>query len=414
MTRSSDWPKATATFAGFWGTWALAVSDSCILLDIGTVLSPFDKFSPGRVVIRGGRIEAVGLVSDVRTPDNAIRFGASNMTLVPGFIEPHIHGCAGVDVMDATPESMSTICRALARHGTTAFLPTTVSAPVEALSSAIERIADLIRTPSAGAQPLGIHMEGPFLNVEKRGTHQPSHVRLPDGMLLSNWITRSKGTIRLLTIAPELEGAAKVSTQGREFGVVVAMGHSNASFAQASAAADAGTRYAVHTFNAMRQFSHRDPGIVGAVLTDERIFAEIIADGIHVAPETVRLFAKAKGPARILLATDGTSATGMPDGAYALGSRQVQVRGGICRDEEGRLAGSTLTQDRALRNLLDWTRMSLADALLGLTVNPATALSLEGRGRIAPGAFADLTLLDQNLQVSRTYVAGAVVFDRSA
>ena len=404
----------TATFERSWDTWVPAVSDSCILLDVGTVLSPFEKFSPGRVVIRGDRIEAVGLSSDVRTPDNAKRFEAPAMTLVPGFIEPHVHGCGGADVMDATPDSMSIICRTLAQHGTTAFLPTTVSAPVDALSSAIERLAGVIRTPSPGARPLGIHLEGPFLNVQKRGTHQPSHVRLPDATLLSDWIARSMGTIKLLTIAPELEGSAALSSQARETGVVVAMGHSDASYAQASEAADAGTRYAVHTFNAMRQFNHRDPGIVGAVLADDRIFAEIIADGIHVAPETVRLFAKVKGPARILLATDGTSATGMPDGEYALGTRTVQVRGGICRDGEGRLAGSTLTQDRALRNLLDWTRMSLSDALLALTVNPATALSLEGRGRLEPGAFADLALLDQNLQVARTYVAGAVVFDRSA
>ena len=384
------------------------------MLDVGTVLSPYDKFSPGRVIIRGNRIEKVGIPSDMRLPDKATRFDAPNLTLVPGFIEPHVHGCAGIDVMDATRDSMGTICRTLARYGTTSFLPTTVSAPVEDLSSAIERLAALVHTPFAGATPLGIHLEGPFLNVQKRGTHQPSHVRLPDATLLSAWITRSKGTIKLLTLAPELEGAGAISNQARSSGVVVAMGHSDASHMEARAAADAGTRYAVHTFNAMRQFTHRDPGIVGTVLTDDRIFAEIIADGIHVAPEVVRLFAKAKGPARMLLATDGTSATGMPDGEYALGTKHVQVHDGICRDAEGRLAGSTLTQDRALRNVVDWTGMSLADALLALTVNPAAALSLEGRGCIEAGATADLTLLDQNLEVIRTYVGGAVVFDRSA
>jgi N-acetylglucosamine-6-phosphate deacetylase len=191
------------------------------------------------------------------------------------------------------------------------------------------------------------------------------------------------------------------------------MGHSDASFSEAKAATDAGTRYAVHTFNAMRQFSHRDPGIVGAVLSDDRIFAEIIADGIHVAPEVVRIFARAKGPGRIILATDATSATGMPDGHYALGGNQVHVSGGICRDDEGRLAGSTLTQDQALRNLLSWCDMRLQDALLGLTVNPAEALSLEGRGRIEPGAWADMTLLDRNLRVVKTFVTGRLVFNSS-
>jgi N-acetylglucosamine-6-phosphate deacetylase len=162
----------------------------------------------------------------------------------------------------------------------------------------------------------------------------------------------------------------------------------------------------------MRPLSHREPGIVGAVLSDDRVFAEIIADGIHVAPEVVRIFARAKGPSRIILATDATSATGMPDGQYALGNGSVQVTGGVCRDSEGRLAGSTLTQDRALRNLLQWTGMRLEDALLGLTFNPASALHLEGRGRIEPGAFADLTLMDKNLEVARTYVSGKLVFAR--
>src|SRR5262249_6463838 len=158
--------------------------------------------------------------------------------------------------------------------------------------------------------------------------------------------------------------------------------------------------------NAMRQFSHRDPGIVGAVLVDDRVFGEIIADGVHVAPEVVRILAKTKSVSRILLATDATSATGMPDGRYALGDGEVQVHDGICRDADGRLAGSTLTQDRALRNLIQWTGMRLDDALLSLTANPAQALSLQGRGRIEPGALADFTLLDENLQVQRTYVGG--------
>jgi len=391
----------------------LVVSEVCLVLDAGKVLSPFETFSPGRVVIRADRVEQVGILADVRMPDNAKHFEAPHLTLVPGFIEPHIHGCAGCDVMDATAASMSAICRTLARYGTTSFLPTTVSSPVDVLTSAIECQASLIQTPFVGARPIGLHLEGPFLSMEKRGTHQPSNVRPPDSQLLADWIDRSKGAIRLLTMAPELTGAAAAADLARRSGIVVAMGHSDASYAQARDAADKGTRYAVHTFNAMRQFSHRDPGIVGAVLADDRIFAEIIADGVHVAPEVVQIFAKTKGPARMLLATDATSATGMPDGEYALGTNHVHVHGGVCRDSEGRLAGSTLTQDRALRNLIQWTGLRLSDAILSLTANPAAALSLESRGKIEPGAMADFTLLDENVQVVRTYVGGALVFDRS-
>jgi N-acetylglucosamine-6-phosphate deacetylase len=276
----------------------------------------------------------------------------------------------------------------------------------------LDRLGVLIRTSFAGARPLGIHLEGPFLSVQRRGTHRESYVQAPDGDLLSKWIQRSGQTVKLLTLAPELPGATMVADLARREGIVVAMGHSDATYSESVDAANDGTRYAIHTFNAMRPFSHRDPGIIGAVLDDNRIFAEIIVDGIHVVPEVVRLFARIKGASRMILATDGTSATGMPDGQYALGKGQIVVAGGVCRDTEGRLAGSTLTQDRALRNVIQWTGMRLEDALLGLTANPAAALSLANRGRIEPGAVADLVLLNNDLQVVRTIVCGEIVFDR--
>jgi N-acetylglucosamine-6-phosphate deacetylase len=386
------------------------VSDSFLVLDAGAILTPSDRYSPGRIVVRGDRVEAVGLQSDVRVPDGAAPVASPELTVVPGFIEPHIHGCAGFDVMDATQESMATICKTLARHGTTSFLPTTVSAPIAVLTAAIDRLTALIGTRSDGAKPLGLHLEGPFINVLRRGTHQSSNVQRPDAALLSDWIRRSNAGIKLLTMAPELEGADDVTRMAGKGGIVVAMGHSDASFEEAMRAADSGVRYAVHTFNAMRQFSHRDSGIVGAVLSDDRIFAEIIADGVHVAPEVVRLFAKAKGPSRVILATDATSATGMPDGYYALGGSNVEVTGGVCRDAEGRLAGSTLTQDQALRNLMLWSDMRFEDVLLAVTANPAKALGLRDRGHIEPGGFADLTLLDKQFQVARTYVGGALAY----
>jgi len=388
------------------------VSDSLLAVDAGVVLSPTERFSPGRLLIRGKRIEAVGKTADVRVPAEAAHLDLPHLTLVPGFIEPHIHGCEGFDVMDATVESMGTICRTLAKHGTTSFLPTTVSAPEDLLSAAVERLSALIPREFDGAQPVGIHLEGPFINTDKRGTHQSANIRRPDPALLSRWMQNSKGQIRLLTMAPELEGAAALSGVAQSSGIVVGMGHSDASYSESISAINGGAHYAVHTFNAMRPLSHRDPGILGAVLADDRVFAEIIADGVHVAPEVVRIFSRAKGPTRMILATDATSATGMPDGQYSLGNSRVQVRGGVCRDSEGRLAGSTLTQDRALRNLLQWTDLKLDEALMGLTVNPARVLSLEGRGRLEPGALADLALLDKNLEVERTFVSGKLVFVR--
>jgi N-acetylglucosamine-6-phosphate deacetylase len=387
------------------------VSDRALVVDAGSILSPTENFSPGRIVIRNGRIEAVGLLSDVRLPENADQVDALRLTVVPGFIDPHIHGSGGADVMDATLASMNTISRTLASHGTTSFLPTTVSAPPEILGSTLDRLSPLLQESFEGATPIGIHLEGPFISGQKRGTHREINVRAPDQTLLSDWISRARGNLKLLTMAPELIGATTVAHFARASGVTVAMGHSNASFEEATAASDNGTHYAVHTFNAMRAFSHRDSGIVGAVLSDDRIFAEIIVDGIHVSPEVVRIFARSKGRERILLVTDAISATGMPDGRYNLGTDKVQVQAGICRDDEGRLAGSTLTQDAALRNFVAYSGMRMEDAVFGLTLNPARALKIEDRGRIEPGAQADLVMLDDALRVVKTFVEGRLVFE---
>ena len=401
-----------ATCAKYWGIWVPGVSDRVLVIDGGAVLSPAEKFSPGRIVIRNGRIDAVGLLSDIRPPENAEHVDASRFKIVPGFIDPHIHGSGGADVMDTTFATMNTISRILASHGTTSFFPTTVSAPPEILGGTLDRLSPLLQESYEGAKPIGIHLEGPFISGLKRGTHRADNVRLPDQSLLSDWIKRASGTLRLLTMAPELDGAIAVARFARTSGITVAMGHSNATFDEATEAADNGIHYAVHTFNAMRAFSHRDSGIVGAVLGDDRVFAEIIADGIHVHPEVVRLFARSKGRDRILLVTDAISATGMPDGRYTLGTDKVQVQAGVCRDDEGRLAGSTLTQDAALRNFVAYSGMRMEDAVFGLTMNPARALKIKERGCIEPGAYADIVMLDDALRVVKTFSEGRLVFER--
>ncbi len=388
------------------------MSDRFLVIDAGTILSPTEKFSPGRVVIRNGMVERVGLSSDVFIPQGAERIHAAAFTLVPGFIDPHIHGCAGVDVMDASPASMNNISKMLAAHGTTSFLPTTVSAAPQVLGDALDRLGVLLDQSFDGATPLGIHLEGPFINTGKRGTHRTDNIVKPEASLLEAWTARARGKLKLITIAPELDDGLKVTNAARSSGITVAMGHSNATFEQAASASNAGICYAVHTFNAMREFRHRDSGIIGAVLSDDRIFAEIIADGIHVSPEVVKIFARSKGHERILLVTDAISATGMPDGPHVLGTETIQVKNGICRDAEGRLAGSTLTQDAALQNFVSFSGMRMEDAVFGLTLNPARALNIQGRGRIEPGSHADLTMLDDGLRVVRTFARGRLVFER--
>jgi len=256
-------------------------------------------------------------------------------------------------------------------------------------------------------------LEGPFISWTKRGTHKAANVRDPDLDLFDSWMRASGNKVRLITIAPELNGVDALLTLAAHYGVTVAMGHSNATLDEAKKAADRGVCYAVHTFNAMRAITHRDPGIVGEVLSDDRIFAEIIADGVHVDETIVRIFARAKGKSRVLLVTDAISATDMPDGRYDLGSDAVEVVNGICRDLEGRLAGSTLTQEVALRNFSAWTEWPFEDALLGLTLNPARALKLENKGVIEAGADADVLIMDDQFRIMKTFVGGRMVFNRN-
>jgi N-acetylglucosamine-6-phosphate deacetylase len=387
--------------------------DGLLAIDAGAVLTPLKKFAPGRLIIDGTSIVDVGTAETIQIPSGAERIDASQMLVTPGFIEPHIHGGGGVDVMDGTYESLNAVSRILPRHGTTSFLATTVSSPSDVLTAAIENIGTHMARSFDGAQPLGIHLEGPFINRAKRGTHKAANVCVPDLALFQKWIRAGNKSVRLVTLAPELPGTHELLRMAKASRISIAMGHSNATFQEAHSAVEEGICYAVHTFNAMRAFSHRDPGIVGEVLSDDRVFAEIIADGIHVDRSVVTLFARAKGPARVLLVTDAVSAMDMPDGRYVLGNDAVDVIGGVCRDSEGRLAGSTLTQEVALRNFVEWSGWSFEDALLGLTLNPARALNLDKKGVLEPGADADVVLMDPTFRIMKTFVKGKLVFDRT-
>jgi N-acetylglucosamine-6-phosphate deacetylase len=304
----------------------------------------------------------------------------------------------------------------LARHGVTSFLATTVSASRERTLLAARNLGAIIRQSQnqqedtgkvTGAQPLGIHFEGPFLNVDRRGAHRASEVRNPSTKELEQLLEAAGTAARVLTLAPELDGAMAVLKLARERGLCVAIGHSNATYDQAEKAIAAGASHAVHVYNAMRPFAHRDAGILGAVLTDDRVSAELICDGLHVEAPAIRLLVRSKGIERVILVSDSLSAAGMPDGDYPLGSFAVHVAGGVCRTVEGNLAGSTLTLDSALRNLASFTGRRFGEVLLAATLNPAKILGLEKRkGIIAPGADADLAILDQEYKVTEAYVRG--------
>jgi N-acetylglucosamine-6-phosphate deacetylase len=313
--------------------------------------------------------------------------------------------------MRALASELPRLGRFLATHGVTGYFPTTVAAPLDATCSALGRLADAIEGEaanghSAQARPLGIHLEGPFLSHKRRGVHPPENLVAPTIEIFERLWQAARGHVRMLTIAPEIAGAMEVIAEAARRKVCVSIGHSDAQMPIAQDAVKAGARHATHTFNAMRPLDHRDPGIIGEVLTDDRLTADIIVDGIHVEPPVVKLFLLAKGRERAVLITDAISATGMPDGRYQLGPIEVDVKDGKCTSN-GSLAGSVLTMDRAVRNVTQFSNWSLRDAVRAATLNPAQAVELSGHhGVLARGAAADFNVLSGAGEVLKTIVRG--------
>ena len=366
------------------------------------------------VVLDGGRIASISTRAETAAP--AAPAGAPTLafpaaTLAPSFFDIHIHGAAGHDAMEATPEALAAMGAFLASRGTARFLATTVTAPMDATLRAVAGLAKLIATPPAAgvAVPLGIHLEGPFLSHSKRGVHPPAFLLEPDIALFDRIFDAAEGHVRLMTLAPELPGAAQLAAHATARGVRVSLGHSNATAAETRAAIAAGATSATHTFNAMRPLDHREPGILGTVLTDDSLFAEIICDGIHSAPQMTKLWWRAKGPERAILVTDAMSATGMPDGEYSLGGLTVQVANGRAMSE-GVLAGSVLTLDRALANFLAFTGATLEQGLRLLTGNPAALTGLESEaGTLAPGGPANLVAVSPDGHLAASFLNGISV-----
>ena len=345
----------------------------------------------------------------------------SNCILLPGFIDVHIHGSGGADVMDATPESLETISRFLVQHGVTGFYATTVTASHAATLVAVENVARFVGLAQSGkveeqqpgARILGVHLEGPYISPEFPGAQNPAFIRPPSVEEFEELL--AAGPVRMITLAPETPGADALVEAALAAGVRVVLGHTAATFDQASAAIGAGVSQATHTYNAMTGLHHRQPGAVGATLSDDRIYAQLIADGIHVHPAAMRILVRCKGPTRTLLISDAIRAAGMPPGRYEMGRLPVIVKDGACRLEDGTLAGSVLTLDVALRNIMAAAGWSLVQAWSLTSLSPAQAMGIDGEvGRIRSGARADLTLLDAEAQVVATVVGGKLAFLRDS
>jgi N-acetylglucosamine-6-phosphate deacetylase len=348
------------------------------------------------VGIEDGRIASLSARKACEIPASSRILDYPGATLAPAFFDVHIHGAVGHDAMEATPEALNAIGRFLAARGTGSYLATTVTAQLDVTLRALSGLAKLIAQPPTPAQarPLGIHLEGPFLSHVKRGVQPSEHLLAPDIALFDRFFDAAEGHIRLMTLAPELPGAVELTAHATACGVRVSMGHSNATAAETRAAIATGAVSATHTFNAMRALDHHEPGILGVVLTDDALFAELICDGIHNTAEIVRLWGRAKGPERAILVTDAMSAAGMPNGEYRLGGFAVQVANGRAT-VGGALAGSVLTLDHAVENFVKFTGASVENALRLVTTNPAAMTGLGDQvGSVAVGQPANLVAVD--------------------
>jgi len=377
------------------------------------ILTPDDEITDGVILVEGTRIVGLGHRDEMRLPADCTDFVATGMTVVPGFVDVHIHGAGGHDVMEGDASALDRITSTVARHGTTSMVATTVTAPIDETCRSLQGVASYIRAQEKAepdhlcAEILGVHLEGPFISKARRGVHPTDSLARPSVETFGRFIEAADSLVKIVTVAPELPGALDLIAAAVAAKIVAAIGHTDADYEQARAAIHAGARHAVHMYNAMRPFEHRDPGVVGAILTDPEVTAEVIADLVHVAGPAIQVLMGTKGFDTVLLVSDGIAATGMPDGNYRLGNFEVSVKDGVARNSEGKLAGSTLTMDRAVRNVVS-IGVPLQDAVRMATVLPARRLGLAGKkGIIAVGADADLVALTSDLRVAGVMTRGA-------
>jgi N-acetylglucosamine-6-phosphate deacetylase len=394
-----------------------------LLLKNANLFAP-RSLGPGSVLVEGAEIAALYCIGE-ETPD----VGAVDLAgaaLGPGLIDVHTHGADGVELMDGG-DAIARMARFYAWHGVTGFFPATVTASLEAVQKAMTGVYGMMseptrphphtpipphpHTPTRGARVLGVHLEGPFISPQRLGAQSPEFCVPPTPEDVARLLEITEGVPRIVTVAPEVEGGLEAIETFVQHGLIVSIGHTVASTEEAEAAFAAGATQVTHMFNGMPPLHHRTPGIVGTALTTDGVMIELIADGVHLHPTTVRMAIAAKGVDGVILITDSISATGCPDGEYVLGPMKVIVKDGKARVESGALAGSTLTLEKAVVNVARWTDVGLGGAWQMASLNPARQLGMAGHvGRVAPGYDADLMAIDARGQVVLTMVGGEVVY----
>jgi N-acetylglucosamine-6-phosphate deacetylase len=379
-----------------------------IYLDNATLLTDGRAIRNGAIVIENGKILASGPAVGLPVPASAHRVDAENAFITPGFFDIQLNGGFGLD-FTADPMNIWEVAAQLPQYGVTAFLPTIITSPLEKFAEAIEVLHAGPPADFQGALPLGWHFEGPFLNPGKKGAHNPELIRLPSPDLVQTWT--AENNVRLVTLAPEMPGALETIRALRTQNVVVSAGHSMATLEEGLAGLGAGITMGTHLFNAMRSFEHREPGLIGALGTLPNTIIGLIPDGVHLHPVAVAAAWQIFGWRRIAMVTDAMAAMGMPDGDYVLGGEKVIVDGPAPRLENGTLAGSVLTMDAGVRNLIAFTGCTPAEAIYSASRAPARAVRFPERGRLTHGCVADFVLWDENFHVKKVYQAGEILFE---
>ncbi|SDW17126.1 N-acetylglucosamine-6-phosphate deacetylase [Paenibacillus sp. CF384] len=375
-----------------------------------TVYTPNGIVEQGRLIVdEHGKIAAIG-GSELQVESQVVIQDASGMLLIPGFVDVHIHGGNGCSVMTGEYEQLDGISRFHAAHGTTSFLATTTTAPLERIELALRNIAAAIREGVSGAELIGIHLEGPYIDEKRRGAQSKADIREPNGLEIERLIEAADHRIKLVTLAPEVNGGLEAVRQLASLGITVSAGHSNATYEQVGEAVSSGLSHTTHHFNGMSPLHHREPGLAGAGLMLAELTTELICDGIHVHPAVVKLLFDTKGPDQVCMITDAVSCAGLADGDYG----EVTMRGGqILLKDGSSLAGSSLTMIHALRNAIRFTGYPLEKLLPSMTAVPARQAGVvASKGSLEQGKDADFLLLDQNLDIVATYVRGKAVYRR--
>jgi N-acetylglucosamine-6-phosphate deacetylase len=373
----------------------------------GTLITPLEIYEEAEVLIEDRSIVAVG--PGVASGEIAEVIDVGGAIVAPGYVDVHVHGSAGHDAMDGTREAIDGMARFLATRGVTSFCPTTLTQPAADILTSVRAIAECMENGiEGGAEPLGVHLEGPYIDAKKKGAQPEQHITTAAAIDYRQLF--SLGNIKLITLAPEIEENREVIAFARREGAAVVVGHSSASYEDLEEAVKHGLNHATHTFNQMEGLHHRKPGTVGGVLLLDEIFAEFIADGIHLHPAIVDMVVRLKGPERAVAITDAISGAGMPDGDYELGGQKVVVKEGAVRLPDGTLAGSALTLDQAVRNIVEFTIAGVPEAIQMATLTPARSIGVADRkGLLEPGKDADIIVLDDDLDVLKTMVGGEVV-----